>query len=165
MGDVWPAALPGTDDADYGQTAFTPKGRFEISSFQTFTLTYTVGAYGLDDTGAIKIVTRWTYDGGRVQFDDPAAMNYVTATASNGVALALHSERHPHRRPWYNGLRITVEGGYMAPGDTITITLGDTSGGSPGYRLQTFCESAFEFKVLADACATGVFIPVSSHTI
>jgi hypothetical protein len=165
MGDVWPAAWPGPEGADYGQVDFAPLGRFQVRSFQTFTLTYTVGEYGLDDTGAIKVVQRWTSDQGAVQFDDPAAMNYVTASASNGVHLALHNERYPHRRPWYNGLRVTVEKGFMRPGDTITIVFGDRSGGSPGYRLQTFCESAFEFKVLADPCATGVFVPVAAPHI
>ena len=91
MGDIWPDAAPGPDGADYGSTQFFPEGRFEVRSFQTFTLTYTVGEFGLDDTGAIKIVSRWTHDGGAVQFDDPEAMNYVTATASNDVALELHA--------------------------------------------------------------------------
>ena len=165
MGDVWPDAQPGLDGADYGTTAFSPTGTFPIRSFQSFKLVYTVGEFGLDDTGAIKIVTRWTNDGGRAQFDDPQAMNYVTATASNGAHLELYAEAYPHQRPWYNGIRITVKRGYMSPGETITVVLGDQSQGSPGYRLQTFCESAHEFRVLADVCATGVFLPVGSHSI
>ncbi|WP_397545700.1 DUF3604 domain-containing protein [Ruegeria marisflavi] len=53
----------------------------------------------------------------------------------------------------------------MEPGDTITITLGDRSGGSPGYRLQTFSESCLEFLVLVDACATGVFLPIAAKGV
>ncbi len=165
MGDVWPEAQPGRDGADYGSAVFTPSGCFPVRSFQSFKLVYTVGEFGLDDTGAIKVVSRWTDDSGGVQFNDPKAMSYVTAKASNGVALELYAEPYPHQRPWYNGIRITVKRGFMNPGDTITIILGDRSKGSPGLRLQTFCESAFEFKLLADVCATGVFLPVSSHTI
>jgi len=165
MGDVWPDARPGPNGADYGSTCFSPTGRFPVRSFQSFSLVYTVGAFGLDDTGAIKIVSRWTGDGGAVQFTDKTAMNYVTAVASNGVSLELYAEPYPHQRPWYNGIRITVKRGFMRPGDTITVTLGDQSGGSPGLRLQTFCEAAHEFRVLADVCATGVFLPVSSHAI
>lgn len=164
MGDVWPSG-PGPDGADYGALSFAPTGAFAVRSFQTFTLIYTVGEFGLDDTGAVKVVQRWTGDQGPIQFDDPTAPNFVTATASNGVVLTLYAEPYPHQRPWYNGLRVTVERGYMRPGDTITITYGDRSGGSPGYRLQTFCESAFEFKLLADPCATGVFVPVGSGAI
>ena len=87
--------------------------------FSPFKLVYTVGEFGLDDTGAIKIVTRWTDDGGGVQFDDPSAINYVSAHASNGVPLEMYAERYPHQRPWYNGIRITVKRGYLSPGDTI----------------------------------------------
>lgn len=165
MGDFWPQAQPGSNSADYGTTEFSPEGSFPIRSFQTFKLTYTVGDFGLDDTGAIKIVTRWVGDGGHVQFDHPERANFVTASASNGAALELHAETYPHQRPWYNGLRITVKRGYMSPGNTITVVLGDPSQGSPGFQLQTFCESECEFRVLADVCATGVFIPVSSHAI
>ena len=127
MGDFWPPAQPGPEGADYGATTLTPLGVFPVRSFQTFTLVYTVGRYGLDDTGAIKIVNRWTDDGGTWQTDDPMAMNYVTATASNGAQLDLYVEPHPHQRPWYNGLRITLKRGYMSPGDTITLVIGDQS--------------------------------------
>ena len=165
MGDVWPELRPGKADADYGSVSLAPTGDFEVRSLQTFTLVYIVGEYGLDDTGAIKIVHRWTDDGGNIQFDNPEDINHVTAIASNGVGLKLHAEPYPHQRPWYNGLRITVEKGFMAPGDTITVVYGDRSQGSPGYRLQTFCESAYEFKVLVDPCATGCFFPIDSPAI
>ncbi|MEM1396214.1 MAG: DUF3604 domain-containing protein [Pseudomonadota bacterium] len=165
MGDAWPDLEPGPDGSDYGTTMFSPEGRFPVRSLQSFRLVYTVGDFGLDDTGAIKIVSRWTDDGGRVQFTEPASLNYVTAHASNGVDLELYAEPYPHQRPWYNGIRITVKRGFMSPGDTITVVLGDTREGSPGLRLQTFCESAYEFRVLADVCATGVFVPVASHAI
>ena len=56
MGDVWPGAEPGNAAANYGSVSFSPEGRFEARSFQTFSLVYTVGEYGLDDTGAIKVV-------------------------------------------------------------------------------------------------------------
>lgn len=164
MGDVWPQARPGADDANYGYSTFEPQGPFPIRSFQTFTLTYTVGEFGLDDTGAIKIVNRWMNDGGILQFTDPTAPNYVTAIASNGAELSLHTERYPHQRPWYNGLRITLSKGFMNPGDTITVVMGDKSGGSQGLLLQTFYEEHCTYKVLADVCATGVFLPVGTHS-
>ncbi|MDH3741170.1 MAG: hypothetical protein OER56_06175, partial [Hyphomicrobiales bacterium] len=111
MGDVWPSAEPGNEAADYGTVRFSPQGSFEARSFQTFTLVYTVGQYGLDDTGAIKVVHNFTPDGGRLQFDDPGAANYVTATASNGTRLQLYWEPYGHQRPWNKSLRISVEGG------------------------------------------------------
>ena len=72
-----------------GSTTIDPAGRFEAGSFQSFTLLYTAGYFGIDDTGNIKIVHRFASDMGKPQFDDPAAPNYVTAEASNGAVLAI----------------------------------------------------------------------------
>jgi len=160
MGDVWPAVHPGRDGSEYGSASVEPVGPFEVRSFQTVTLTYTVGRFGLDDSGCIKIVQRFPNDGGRLQVDDPKAMNYVSARASNGCRLVVVPEPDGHQRPWERSLRITVRGGSMHPGDTIAVVFGDRSGGSPGLRLQTFCEAAHEFRVLADPCATGHFFPL-----
>lgn len=160
MGDVWPVAQPGTELADYGSAVLTPNGPVEIRSLQTLKLVYTVGKFGLDDMGGLKVVQRFTNDGGKWQTDDPQAINYVTATASNGVALDLDVERLGHQRPWDRSLCVTLVKGYMKPGDTITITFGDRSAGSPGLQMPTFCESAHEFRVLVDACATRHYMPL-----
>lgn len=160
VGDAWSNAAPGSDPVLYGSARISPEGAFEARSLQTFEITYTAGRFGLDDTGAIKIVTRYSNDWGRLQTDDPAAANYITARASNGSKLSLDYQNGGEQRPWYRSLTITVRGDGLYEGDTITITYGDRSGGSPGLKLQTFCESGFEFKVLADVCATGHFLPV-----
>ena len=127
---------------------------------QSFKLTYHAGRYGLDDTGSIKIVHRYSNDWGVLQMEDPAGLNYVTAVTSNGTPLELDYHPYGHVRPWYRVLRVFVTGGYLSEGDTITVTFGDRTGGSPGLQLQTFCESDFEFKVLADVCATGHYVPI-----
>ncbi len=160
MGDVWPSVHPGRAARDYGSARIDRVGPFEVRSFQTVTLTYVAGRFGLDDSGSIKIVQRFPNDGGRLQVDDPAAMNFVSARAGNGCGLLLRPEVDGHQRPWERSLRITVRGGSLRPGDTIEVLFGDRSGGSPGLRLQTFCETAHEFRVLADPCATGHFFPL-----
>ena len=159
VGDVWPAAEPGEDPVLYGSVTLSPQGAFEARSFQTFEVVYSVGRFGLDDTGAIKLAFRHSNDWGWLQFNDPTAVNYVSAVTSNGTPLEL-SYTSGDQRPWYRAIKAHVKGGCLREGDTITITLGDRSGGSPGVKLQTFCESGMEFKLLADVCATGHFIPI-----
>jgi Protein of unknown function (DUF3604) len=127
---------------------------FEAGSFQSFTLTFTAGRFGMDDTGSIRIVHRFASDMGTPQFTDSTAPNYVTASASNGARLELAYHPRLNMRPWGKTLSIRVGRGFLSPGDTITLRLGDRSGGSPGIRLQTFCEDRFEFRVLADVFAT-----------
>ena len=46
--------------------------------------------------------------------------------------------------------------GSLAPGDTVTVVLGERSGGSPGIRVQTFVESAHEFRVFVDPTNASV---------
>ena len=48
--------------------------------------------------------------------------------------------------------------GLPRPGDTITIRFGDRRQGSPGIRLQTYCEREFEFRVFADPIATYDYV-------
>ena len=54
-----------------GSATLTPSGSFEAGSLQSFTLVYTAGAFGVDDTGSIKIGFRFATDFGPVQFTDP----------------------------------------------------------------------------------------------
>ncbi len=160
MGDVWPTAQPGMELSDYGSAEMIADAKAEVRSMTTLRLVYTAGKFGLDDAGGIKVVQRFTNDGGQWQINDPTAMNYVTAVASNGVSLDLDVERLGHQRPWDRSLCVTLVKGHIKSGDTITITFGDRSKGGPGLRMPTFCESAHEFRVLVDACATRHYVPL-----
>ena len=158
MGDAWPSVQPGKF-GDYGTAVLGMGSTCEIRSYQSLTITYTAGKFGLDDTGAIRIAHRFVHDGGEMQTEDPKAANYVTAVSSCGTPLNLYVEPYSFR-PWLIALMIEVKGGFLSPGDTIRVTIGDTSEGSPGFLIQTIAESAFQFKVSVDACATGHFVPL-----
>ena len=160
IGDSWPRVSPGADPVLYGHATLRPLGAFAVRSFQTFTLNYTAGRFGIDDSGGIKVVFRFSVDWGEFQTTEPEKPNYVTARSSRGVGLEVNFSKHAHPRPWFQALSIRVGGGFLREGDGIEITLGDRSGGSPGLALQTFVESALEFRVLVDVCATGHFIPI-----
>lgn len=161
VGEVWPNAEPGEDPVLYGHVDLEPRDPVEVRSLQTFKLTYTVGRYGLDDTGAIRVVFRAMNDSQRLQTNNPTASNYITAKTSSGVPLTVeYSHRGVSSRPRWKSLTVNVEGGYLSEGDTIDIIFGDTSKGSPGMRMQTMADGAFEFKVVADVCAVGQFVPI-----
>jgi hypothetical protein len=162
MGDVWPGVQPGKAASDYARVALESPAPCEVRSWQEFRLTLTVGRFGFDDTGGFRISLRFTHDGGALQAHDPGAANYVTATSSVGVRIAVHCETHGFR-PWDKAVRFEVVGGALKPGDLVFVTIGDRSGGSPGFRMQTFCESAFELRVSVDPCATGFFVPLEDR--
>ena len=143
-----------------GSVTLEPCGAFEAGSYQSFTLVYTAGAFGVDDTGSIKIGFRFATDFGPVQFDDPKGQGYTTVEASNDATLECKWEFKRNIRPWSRSLYIGVAKHFLAPGDTITIRFGDRRFGAPGIRLQTYCESEFEFHVLADPIATYDYVPL-----
>lgn len=148
-----------------GSATIKPSGAFEAGSYATFTLVYTAGFYGIDDSGSIKIVSRFASDQTRPQFTDPKAPGFTTVTASNNAKLELRYDPKGNVRPWDGTLYIKIVNGFMKEGDTITIVYGEQSGGSPGIRLQTFCEDTFEFRVLVDAIATYTYVPVPDQPV
>jgi hypothetical protein len=141
-----------------GSATLEPSGRFQAGSWQSFTLTYTAGRFGIDDTGSIKIGFRFATDFGPVQFDDPPAPGYTTVEASNGAELEYRWEFKRNIRPWSRSLYIGVRKYFLARGDTITIRFGDRRQGSKGIRLQTYCETEFQFRVFVDAVATYDYV-------
>jgi uncharacterized protein DUF3604 len=144
-----------------GTAEISPIGKFEAGSFQSFTLVYTAGYFGIDDTGSIKIVHRFASDMGRPQWSDPQAANYTTVEASNGAVLDVLYDPKLNIRPWDKTLMIRVIRGFLREGDTITVRFGDPRQGSPGMRVQTFVEPSFEFRVLVDAFATCDYAELS----
>ena len=141
-----------------GAAAVSPTGAFEAGSYQEFTLTYTAGTFGIDDTGSIKVVHRFASDMGHPQFDRPEAPNYTTVEASNEAVLHVEYDIKRNIRPWDKTLYVKVVRGFLREGDQIVVRFGDRRQGSPGIRVQTFCEDTFEFRVLVDAIATYNYV-------
>jgi len=157
-----PSVRPGEDPALYGSATMEAHGPLEVRSYATITVTYTVGRLGLDDTGAIRLAFRAVTDFGPLQADDPAAPNHVTArcTGSGTIRLRIGAEG---QRPFNLTVTAELRGGYLREGDRISITLGDTQEGSPGWLMQTFADPAFEIVVATDVQATGNFLPLAEQ--
>jgi hypothetical protein len=147
-------APPVVDPALLGSATVSPAGTFDAGSFHSFTVTYTTGRYGIDDSGSLRVCFRFAADQARPQFEDPKGVNYTTVTASNNAVLEVRYDPKGHTRPWDRTLYIKVVKGFMKEGDTITIVYGDTSHGGAGMRLQTFCEDTYEFRIFVDPIAT-----------
>ena len=143
-----------------GKVDLNPSGDFEAGSYQTFEWVYTAGKFGIDDSGAVKICFRFASDQGKPQFSDPEAPNYTSVIASNNAVLKYGYEHKDNVRPWDKTIYINVVQGYLTEGDTIKVTFGDKSKGSPGMRMQTFCEESYEFHSLIDPIATRCYQPV-----
>ena len=150
---------------DLGSATITPDGEFEAGSYQSFTLTYTCGKYGIDDSGSMRVCFRFATDQTRPQFEDPKRPNFTVIEASNNAVLECRYDPKGNVRPWDRTLYIKVVKGFMKKGDTITIRFGVTDGGSPGMRLQTYCEDTSEFRVLVDPIATCNYQPLPEQPL
>src|SRR5438093_11036902 len=128
-----------------GSIKLAPPGPFVAGAYGELTLTYTAGAFGIDDTGMVKISWRTTSDMSKPQFEHPAAPNFTTVEASNGAKLDVWFDRL-NIRPYANTLLIRVGRGYLRAGDTLTVRMADRRPGSPGYPLQTNCEARVESR-------------------
>ena len=140
-----------------GTVTLEPCAPVVAGSYQQWILTLTVGSYGIDEGGTIKIAQRLACDMQPVQFSDPAAPAYCTVQTNGAAKLASRFAPKGHERPWMIWcVVIDVYDGSLAPGDTVTVVLGERSGGSPGIRVQTFVESAHEFRVFVDPTNAAV---------
>jgi hypothetical protein len=128
----------------------SPDGPVIAGSIGQWTIQYTVGSYGIDEGGTIKIARRFASDEERPQFDDPSAPAYTSVVTDGEAKLAARYDPKAHVRPWMKCVVIDVYDGCLAPGDLVTVTFGDQSHGSPGIRTQSFIESEHEVRVLVD---------------
>jgi len=145
-----------TASIDLGSARIAPEGPITAGEYVTITYTYIAG-HPIDDSGYLKVVFRHVGDFGVPQFNDPDAPNYCSIRTSGACRIEPRWDPKGHTRPWSYALYLKVRGGFLDRGETIDVTFGDTSGGSPGWRAQTFCEETFEFRTLVDPIATYQF--------
>ncbi len=146
----------------YGWAEIDPDAPIVAGSVGTWCITYHVGQYGVDDGGVIKFAWRDVSDWAAPQFENPSAPEYASVSTTGTASLRAKFEKQRYIRPWRLCVTVDVFDDSLSEGDSITLTLGDTSGGSPGSRAQTFCKEAFEFRVAVDWCGTWVYTEVLS---
>ncbi len=141
----------------YGRATIDPAGDVVAGTIGTWTITYTVGYHGMDDSARILIARRLASNWGVPQFDRPEEAEYTTAWTSGQARLPMHWDTNVFVRPWKRALVIDVRDGALAPGDVVKITFGDTNLGGPGSKAQTFREETYEFRMAVDPFGNGVF--------
>jgi len=140
-----------------------PDKIFIAGSYDTWKIVYHVGRYGIDDGGRIRIARRSVSNSMRPQLDEPETPGYTTVWTNRDVGLEAGfvpvpgGPRAGHIRPFGSAFQVDVRDGSLYEGDRVVVTFGDTGGGSPGIRMQTFREQEHIFKVLVDPFGTGLF--------
>ncbi len=148
---------------DLGRADIDPGGSFKVGEVGTWRVTYTVGRFGMDDGASILVAQRDMTDGGGLQVRSPREAGFVSASTDGDARLEVGYDAWRYTRPYRGALAVKVRDGSLSPGERLVITLGDRSGGSPGWQLQTFPESSHEFRILVDPFGTRLFRPIAVH--
>jgi hypothetical protein len=146
-----------------GSATVTPSGSIVAGSWQSFTVVYTAGKFGIDDQGGVKLAFRTHSDMTPLQMDDPAAPGYLSVDISNGADFEADYAYKRNIRPWGHCITVLCKQ-FLKPGDQIAFRIGDTSGGSPGVRCQTHVEAEHQFRFTVDAFATVDYTPLEEHS-
>ena len=120
-----------------------PDSPVTAGSVGTWTLRFQAGHDGLPGGTTIRVGTDTDTDWGVPQFDDPAAIEYASIRAPEGVDVAA-------RTVGVKGFQVEIGTTGLEAGAEISVVLGDTYGGSPGSRAQTFREQRRVFAVTVD---------------
>jgi hypothetical protein len=152
---------PHTQQLDLGSAEIAPRAPVVAGSYVTLTYTYTCG-HPIDDRGYCKIAFRDVGDFGTPQFDDPELPNYCSVRTTGDCLIRPRWDPKGNTRAWSKALYLQVTRGYLDRGQQIVLVLGDASGGSPGWRAQSFREGTFEFRTYVDPIATFEFKQLSS---
>lgn len=138
------------------------RGPFPAESYQTIRQTYTVGSMPMKADGGVMVAKHFIADHGRFQTGDASAKDYVTIASSNPRARFVAdsmplSGMHGGLFSPVDTLIFRLEGTDLGRGDTVTVTYGDRSGGSPGFRVQSYSNDAFPLPLYVDLEAKGNF--------
>ena len=138
-----------------GTLRLEPNQAQRAGTMVTLEQTWTVGDVPMRVGGGIALTSRGRW--GSLQTTDATAQGYTSVRSSRAGARLVPSE------PWAKWtsfitrftLQWRLEGAELRPGDTVTVTYGDRSGGGPGFRVHSYSNDAMVLPVHLDLEAEG----------
>ena len=130
-------------------------GPFESKSLATLRQQYTVGNKAIITGGGFLVARHFRPGYGVYQTNDPAADNYVTIKSSNERVTFRADEfplagMHGGFRGADPALMFRVAEGTLEPGDVVTFTYGDVTGGGRGLQMNSASSDYMPFPIYVD---------------
>ena len=152
------------DNLDALGTLVAETGPFKARSFATIRQTYTVGKKDVEPGGGFIVARQFMTGFGAFQTDDDTADNHISIASSNANVRFSRSTlpmsgMHGGFRGATDTLVFRVTSGRLTEGDTVTITYGDTTGGSRGVLMPSFSSDRMPLPLYVDF--DGSNLPVS----
>lgn len=112
-------------DSLFGKIELLNDTVYNAGNISKLIIRYTVGRYGFDESGSIKLLSRIVSDCGQIQMSDPQKDNFLEIKSSNvnciftseGGSDSLYNK--VYERPWSKGLTLSVKNTSLNPGDTV----------------------------------------------
>ncbi len=145
-----------------GALQVTSAAPLVVGKWATVEQTYTLGSRPMQPGGGFMVAKQLSLGPDPLQNEDPAADWYVSIRSSNPQAQfqrftralpGMHGGRSKNETPTF-----ILEGPSLQPGETVTVTYGDTSGGSPGFRVQPATTDELLFTLYIDLGGNGNFL-------
>ncbi len=135
-------------------------GPFVAGTLATITQTWTAGSRGMARGGAIWVARHFNTVYGAFQTEDPAAEDYITVASTDPDAVfeaetIMARGAHGGFRAPEPAVAFRLIEGAVDPGETVTVTYGDTSGGGPGLRITTVSGEHVPMPLYVDIDGSG----------
>ena len=145
-------------------------GPFQAADFVTLRQEYTVGSQPIETGGGFLIARHFLSNYGDFQATVAEADNYVTIRSSNKKVQFAHGQHpvsgmHGGFRDATDSLVFRLASGRLYPGDIITITYGDTSGGSRGFRMSDVSSDRMPLPIYVDLFGSNQFFSLPIQPI
>jgi hypothetical protein len=148
-----------------GSAILVGPSEVEALTYQALTVEYKAGDRGIAPGGGVHIGLRHVHGWTRPQNTDPKAPGYLTVDIPSGASQSIvigGKQWFTRYFPWQHIVAISLPEG-LGAGETVRVTYGDTSGGSPGIRVQPFDEFPFTFRVFVDPLGNDDYLPLESN--
>lgn len=158
-----------TPDAIGELKAVTPASII-AGSFSSFSQTYTAGTAPVAIGGGFLIAKHFNANHADYQTANPAGDNYVSIASSNPEVRFEVDDfevagMHGGFRGAQGQLVFRVAGSELRPGDSVTITYGDTAGGGAGLLMPDFNSDQMPFPVYLDLDGSNLWLSLPIQAI
>ena len=155
-----------------GKLTSNTTGPFPAASYQTIKQTYTVGRMPMLPGGGVLVAKHFMADHAAFQASNPKGDNYVSIRSSNAKAEFVLSTTplsgmHGGFATAADVLTFQLKGPTLMPGETFTVTQGDRSQGSRGFRVQSYSNDRFPLPLYIDLEAKKNFftLPIIGYRV
>ena len=153
------------EEGALGELVAESLGPFEARTYATLRQTWTVGTHSVQTGGGFWVARHFNANYGRYQTEDASGAGYVTIETNDGDAVfeaeeIMASGPHGGFRAPQPALAFRLTEGELDPGETVTITYGDTSGGGPGLLMTGTSGARIPFPLYIDFDASGEWRPL-----